>query len=212
MGGSDAFSLRVSSIASDIRQTGPARIVSNSPNISVRNFTFGQQGSNLVFRLRTAATGLNGARPEIVVPDVFASGQPRDVLVSYDGASVLVAAAHSNVVRRTDFTPGATLALAMTSLPIRSADLPYLHAIYLAGLFLVPGVIVAALGHTPRGRLMLGVAWLVPFVLVLEATLVMVSGKAFTWGAVSRSAAIGALVLPAVVLTMGGSAKAGRYA
>ncbi len=42
-------------------QTGPARIVSLSKNADERNFTLGQQGRDIHFRVRTPLAGLNGA-------------------------------------------------------------------------------------------------------------------------------------------------------
>jgi hypothetical protein len=45
----------------DIVQGGPARIVSFSASPQTRNFTLGQQGSGIEFRLRTPASGRNGA-------------------------------------------------------------------------------------------------------------------------------------------------------
>lgn len=44
----------------DMEQEGPARIVSMSINPLERNFTLAQEGDDLVFRLRTPVTGLNG--------------------------------------------------------------------------------------------------------------------------------------------------------
>ena len=45
-------------------QRGPARIVSFSTDTGSRNFTLGQENDELVFRLRTPATGGNGVNPQ----------------------------------------------------------------------------------------------------------------------------------------------------
>lgn len=45
--------------------TGPARIVSLSSDAFTRNFTVGQEGGFLIFRLRTPETGENGTNPEV---------------------------------------------------------------------------------------------------------------------------------------------------
>ena len=47
--------------------TGPARIVSLSSDAFTRNFTLGQDGDYLIFRLRTPETGENGTNPELRV-------------------------------------------------------------------------------------------------------------------------------------------------
>ena len=67
----------------DIDQRGPARIVSYSKHKLLRNFTLGQDGTSLVFRLRTTRTNLNG-KPQIVVEDVFQAGVIRHLVVTYD--------------------------------------------------------------------------------------------------------------------------------
>ena len=41
-------------------QTGPARIVSLSADTGAQNFTLGQEGSDIEFRLRTPVSGRNG--------------------------------------------------------------------------------------------------------------------------------------------------------
>lgn len=64
-------------------QSGPARIVTLSQNPSLRNFTIGQQNTDLVVRLRTPLTGKNGVYPEIVVADIFSSTKPRNLIITY---------------------------------------------------------------------------------------------------------------------------------
>ena len=53
----------------NVEQSGPARIVSYSHDPYRRNFTLAQDGRNIVFRLRTPLTGLNGMRPELRTRD-----------------------------------------------------------------------------------------------------------------------------------------------
>jgi hypothetical protein len=57
-----AFSVEVAVEITDLNQRGPARIVSISQNPSERNFTLGQEGPNIDFRVRTPRMGDNGAR------------------------------------------------------------------------------------------------------------------------------------------------------
>ena len=117
----NAFTLRVHCVTDDPDQQGPARIVSNSVSPLLRNFTMGQQGGDLVFRLRTPNTGVNGYPLEVSAPDVFSDDRPREILITYDGATVLVALAHSDQVSRTALTPGSSAILAMPFLKLNPA-------------------------------------------------------------------------------------------
>lgn len=63
-------------------QRGPARIVSFSDNSAQRNFTLGQQDQDLIFRLRTPATGENGTNPEIKIGKIE-KDQPTHVVITY---------------------------------------------------------------------------------------------------------------------------------
>ena len=65
--------------------TGPARIVTCSKNIYVRNFTLGQDNADLIVRLRTRAGGDNGTCPEWRVPNIFRDRDPHSLLITYDG-------------------------------------------------------------------------------------------------------------------------------
>lgn len=63
-------------------QGGPARIVSASSGIATRNFTLGQQGGSLVFRLRTTRTNPNGSDAQLEVPDVFAADGLQHIVIT----------------------------------------------------------------------------------------------------------------------------------
>ena len=65
-----------------VEQSGPARIVTFSSDTGSRNFTLGQEGGALVFRLRTPRTGANGANPQVTLCTVPV-GKTTHVLVSY---------------------------------------------------------------------------------------------------------------------------------
>ena len=65
-------------------QYGPARIVSYSLNSSLRNFTIGQEGKDLMIRLRTTETNLNGSDPVLTVKNVFRKQEPLHLAVSYN--------------------------------------------------------------------------------------------------------------------------------
>jgi outer membrane protein assembly factor BamB len=81
----------------DIKQTGPTRIISFSQDAYKRNFTIGQERSDLILRLRTTRTGENGMKPQSDLCKVSA-GKPQHLIVTYspgklsvylNGASVL---------------------------------------------------------------------------------------------------------------------------
>ena len=70
--------LRVRTYSRD--QYGPARIMSLSRDPHHRNFTVAQEGADLIFRLRTPLTDLNGM-PQLRVPGVFSEPDWIDVRV-----------------------------------------------------------------------------------------------------------------------------------
>ena len=65
-------------------QYGPARILSYSINPSLRNFTIGQSSDQLVIRLRTTETSLNGMNPHLIIDDAFNYPSLQHVVVTYD--------------------------------------------------------------------------------------------------------------------------------
>lgn len=83
-----AFTIIARVTAAESDQRGPARIISLSGSPFIRNFTVGQEGPDLIFRLRTLATGLNGTWPELRVPDVFGEARPRDIVITYRDGTV----------------------------------------------------------------------------------------------------------------------------
>lgn len=68
-----------------LKQTGPARIVTYSLDPGNRNFTLGQIGDTLTFRLRTPASGLNGANPALYTGSVLSLNHSSLVAAVYDG-------------------------------------------------------------------------------------------------------------------------------
>ena len=69
----------------NLEQMGPARIVTYSLNPVSRNFTLGQIGNSLTFRLRTPGSGLNGAAPALYTGPVLSLGHTYLVAAVYDG-------------------------------------------------------------------------------------------------------------------------------
>ena len=63
-------------------QSGPARIISYSEDSGQRNFTLGQDGENIIMRLRTPQTGSNGTDPQVTVCSITPK-KPMHIVVSY---------------------------------------------------------------------------------------------------------------------------------
>jgi hypothetical protein len=74
----------------DLKQGGPARIVSFSENSTLRNFSLCQEGDHLVLRLRTTKTGTNGNNPQVKLGKIEA-GKAVHVAVSYQPGVLLFA-------------------------------------------------------------------------------------------------------------------------
>jgi hypothetical protein len=194
------FTLRIRCATDDTNQDGPARIVSNSFSTLLRNFTLGQQGADLVFRLRTPLTGDNGSFLETVVPGVFSTHRERDILVTYDGANVLGGLAGTDRIFRTQFGPAVPMAVLMSSvLPeeIRLEELPIYNMAYLGALFFPAGMLMVLLGSTWRRQLLFSIVYVSVASLLLEATLAVVSGRLFSLTNVLTVSAVGAAVFVA---------------
>ncbi|MCC7111860.1 MAG: thrombospondin type 3 repeat-containing protein, partial [Deltaproteobacteria bacterium] len=72
-------------VANDfLEQNGPTRLLSYSLDSSHRNFTLGVRTRDLDFRLRTAATGLNGSTDNLEASDVFADEQIHHLVAVFD--------------------------------------------------------------------------------------------------------------------------------
>ncbi len=70
----------------NVTQGGPARIVTYSQDAFSRNFTLGQAGRTLNFRLRTPTTGWNGTAPDVSTGPVLPAEQNVFAAAVYDGA------------------------------------------------------------------------------------------------------------------------------
>jgi len=199
----NAFTLYVRCATEDVDQRGPARIVSNSLDPFHRNFTVGQWGRSLVVRVRTPHTGENGLRPELVIPNVFTDEQPRDILVTYDGAVLQAVIGGSPGAFRFELGPGSALA-AMAVSYLSAVDLEMYAVVYLVVLFVPPAVFIAVAGKTRRDRLYWSAAWIASFAALLEAAIALTIGRSVEWGEPLRTAAVGAVVcLGAIVIPSG---------
>lgn len=74
-------------VATDnIIQDGPARIVSFSTDPFNRNFDLGQEGRQIVFRVRTPVSGENGQDYRAETPPILRAHKETLVVANYDGA------------------------------------------------------------------------------------------------------------------------------
>ena len=77
------FTIGATVASANVKQDGPARIISLSSSTTARNFTLGQQDSHLVVRLRTPVNGENAAYMMNYVFDVFTDTKPHQILITY---------------------------------------------------------------------------------------------------------------------------------
>jgi len=92
----NAITIVVEFSTDELRQDGPARIVSFSKDGLLRNFSICQQGADLVLRLRTTDTDLNGTKPEVRLGKIekdekhklVVTYKPGDLRVHLDGKRV----------------------------------------------------------------------------------------------------------------------------
>lgn len=96
---SGAFSLVVELRTDSLKQYGPASIVTLSRNAMNRNFTLGQHGDGLVFRLLTSRNGRGGMLATLQEPHLFATNTPQRLAVTFDRATLRLYA--EGVQRRT---------------------------------------------------------------------------------------------------------------
>lgn len=79
------MSLEIVLKTDSLDQVGPARIISFSREAMSRNFTLGQEGDGLIFRLRTTETDYNGQYLSLRVPSVLHDVRWQHFIVTFDG-------------------------------------------------------------------------------------------------------------------------------
>ena len=77
------FTLSIILATNKLEQVGPSRIISLGENIYSRNIMLGQEGSNLVFRLRTPTTGANATQPGFYIPNFFQDKDLHQIIITY---------------------------------------------------------------------------------------------------------------------------------
>jgi VanZ family protein len=112
----------------NLEQSGPARIVTYSQSPASRNFTLGQIGNTLTFRLRTPASGINGVSPALYTGPVLSLSNTSFVAAVYDGrVSRLYVdgkrVAQADLAARRPRLPKRILPWLPNSIPIREIEL-----------------------------------------------------------------------------------------
>jgi hypothetical protein len=81
--GSDEISIEAWFTPANLRQKGPARIVSYSEGLRRHNFTVGQQDAEMVFRLRTLISGRSGGAQTLETDDGVLKLEPLHIFATY---------------------------------------------------------------------------------------------------------------------------------
>lgn len=77
------FTIVTTFTTTNLQQKGPARIISISDTIGRRNFTLGQQDSDLNLRLRTPINGINAQYLNTSVYNALTDTEPHKIVVTY---------------------------------------------------------------------------------------------------------------------------------
>lgn len=85
---SGRMSLEVLLQTDSLGQAGPARIVTYSRHAMGRNFTMGQNGNGIEFRLRTTEAKHNGQYQNLLVPQVLDDHRIQHLLLVFDGSRI----------------------------------------------------------------------------------------------------------------------------
>jgi hypothetical protein len=171
-----AFTLAATIAASGADERGPARIVSLSIDRAHRNLTLGQEGSDLVVRLRTPLTGPRGDRPALVAHGVLAGAAVRHLVVTYDGRDL---SAYVDGDRAGGVRFGLGVAALAPFLGRDARAFPAYELVYYALVFVPAGMLVsrAAAGHRRLTRGAVAIAGVAVLAMTLELVLVAVSHR-----------------------------------
>ncbi len=181
------FTILTTVATADTNQIGPARIISLSRSTLNRNFTLGQQNTNLNLRIRTSITGENAAHIELNVPNIFADTNIHNIIITYSKATMQV-----YVDKLQNYYYFNLLEL-----------IPREQKIIYYGLTFIPlGLYLGFLSILVKKRLILNKLLLLIVILlpslVLETTLVIYSGKSFSL----ENLIIGALFIGATMFML----------
>lgn len=153
---SSQFTLSATVATADTKQTGPARIISLSYDPALRNFTIGQEGTDLVFRLRTPLTGRGGTKPEIIVSNIFTDTNPHHLLITYSPLFFKIYVDRLQNLYSLEITPEFTfmwyLAHSGGRIDIKNSEIEFYKIMYYGFIFLPQGFIIALISQKLRKR------------------------------------------------------------
>ncbi|MBC8105763.1 MAG: VanZ family protein [Anaerolineae bacterium] len=185
---SNAFTIAITASSARPDQFQTARLMTISAGAHHRNFTIGQDSTNLIVRVRTGVTGENGSAPEFVLADVFADETPRRIVVTFADALLKVFIDGKDWSAQARLTPEAAVIWAMYprdywKFQMDSNDSARLALIYRAISFLPLGVLCAAtvnlLQRRRRERVIIVLAILAATIVLMEALITTLSSERF---------------------------------
>ncbi|MCB8977318.1 MAG: VanZ family protein [Ardenticatenaceae bacterium] len=104
---SSEFTISLVVKVSSVSQYGPARILSIGADPFQQNLMIGQEGTDLIVRVRTPFTGNNGTVPEWKIANVFVNEATNHLVITYDGISIKVFVNDNQAPSKIEFIPGA---------------------------------------------------------------------------------------------------------
>jgi glycopeptide antibiotics resistance protein len=168
-----------------------ASIVSLSSPSGFTNLELRQYHSSLEFWFRDRFS-LRRSRMSWVVPDVFAAGQVRDLLLSFDGANLSLFVNGAESVRPYELGPG--VALAHYVRRVKAVELMGYHCVFYAIVFVPVGCLLGVAWRRSTvpwtGRLSFTVVGLLLSAVTLEWVLVDAAGRSFSFENICLSAVL----------------------
>jgi glycopeptide antibiotics resistance protein len=165
-------------------QTGPARIIAYSRDPLHSNFVLGQEGQDLVFRVRTPLTGKNGNQPQLLIPGVFSDILPHRLVITYAGSIVKIYVDTPKNTQSLELVPGTVLMSYL--LPAKAYNSSNFMLLYY-GIIFIPlgiclGVIYTIVKWTFPWQLILVINGIIFPALLLEGSFISQQGREMSLG------------------------------
>lgn len=149
------FTICTTVAANELKQTGPARIISLSSDPFHRNFTLGQQEEDLIFRLRTPLMGENGNNFELLIPGIFSDTNYHHLVISYDNSIVKIYIDEANNFYSWQLAPEAALLEELFPSSNNYKDIASYKFLYYFIIFVPLGLLLALFSLTFKGKVAL---------------------------------------------------------
>ena len=167
---------------------GRGRIISLSQSVENVNFHLRQEGTTLVFYIRTPIAEKRGILAWYI-PRIFEAGKTRDIIAAYDGSDGHIYLDGVRVPRVYRLSPAA--ALFGSLLDIQSSDLNSYILVYDTLIFLPAGALIGIAARKPRPKRgsilwLAALGWALPAVL-LEILLATEGGRGVWWVSIAFS-------------------------